>query len=85
MARPLDWCSQTHKRGLLGYLKLLRAVIKAKMVQRRGKKLRQAGVDPQRSAELPDVNGHGVEMTNGANGHAKGGGAGGGKTVKFKA
>ena len=55
---------KTKSRGFMGYLKLIRAVVKAKLAQRRARKLAMRGVGTKRAAELPgiDAQSGGVEL-----------------------
>jgi len=78
---------KTKRRSLLSYLRLARAVVKAKLKQRRARKLAAKGVAGRRSAELPSTNGLemqpvGDQPNGAANGAADGGG--GKKSVTFK-
>jgi hypothetical protein len=75
----------TKRRGMLGWCRLIRDVIKGKLRQRRARIAANKGIENRRSAELPDMSileGNGVEMLPApkANGHANGDR---GKTVTF--
>lgn len=73
----------TKKKGFMGYLRHVRAVVKAKLKQRRDKKLAARGVPARRAAQLPadaDALNSGVEMQSAGGG---GGDAEGGRRVTF--